>query len=144
MTALNSSNLRFNSYSLMGIPAGAKAAPRGGRLRTPAHVSTLLDVVTTLTNRKAARCIAAGRRRGSWRPQGYPGGASTTPHGTRGCRAHVQASGCCNNPHRQPRCCWEVSRLVEVPGISRDVPVKTSWNKGLPRTCPSLWMLEQP
>ena len=49
-------------------------------------------------------------------------------------RAHVQAFGCHNNPHRskgcQTRCCWEVSRLVEVPRISRDVPAKTLTEQG--------------
>ena len=100
-----------------------------------AHVSTLLDVVTTLTNRRAAKCIAAGRCRGSWSPQkDIQGCASKNPHGTRGCRAHVQASGCGNNPDRskgcQTRCCWEVSRLVEGSGICRDVPAKTLTEQG--------------
>ena len=55
--------------------------------------------------------------------------ASKNPHGTGGCRTRVHASGCCNNPHKskgcQLHCCWEVSRLVEAAGISRDVPAKT-------------------
>ena len=100
-----------------------------------AHMSKLLYVVTTLTDRRAARCIAAGRCRGSWSPpQDIQACASKNPHGTRGCRAHVQASGCCNNPHRskgcQTRCCWEVSRPLKVLRISRDVPAKTLTEQG--------------
>ena len=60
-----------------------------------AHMSKLLDVVTTLTDRRAARRVAAGRCRGSWRCQGYPDMCQQKP----------------------------------------------SQNKRLPRTCPSFWML---
>ena len=63
------------------------------------------------------------------------GVASRNPHGTGGCRTLVHASERCNNPHKskgcQMRCRWEVSRLVEAPGISsRDVPAKTLTEQG--------------
>ena len=105
----------------MGIPAGAKAAPSGGRLRTP-------DSLT------ASASDAQGR-------------ASKNPHGATGfprtaaflhrqkltdrtAVRHVAARSCRQKPPRNrgqierlpDALLPEVSRLVEAPGISRDVP----------------------
>ena len=124
----NSQIERLSDTLLLGI---ASKTPHGtGGCRA----STLLGVVTTLTNRRAARCIAAGMCRGSWRPQGYPGMCKQKPSRNKGLPCTVKASGCCNDPHRSKgchtRCFWEVSRLVKAPGISRDVPAKTLTEQG--------------
>ena len=105
-----------------------------------AHVSTLLDVVTTLTNQRAARRIAAGGVDASEGPRDI----RKNPHGTRGCRARVQASGCVKimrdrraaRPVAAGRCrgTW---RPQGYPGTRKQKP---SRNKGLLRTCPSFWM----
>ena len=49
---------------------------------------------------------------------------SKSSHGTRGCRAHVEALA------GLPDALRPVSRLVEVPEISRDVPAKAFTEQG--------------
>ena len=98
-----------------------------------AHVSTLLDVVTALTNRKAVRCIAARGVEVRGGPTDIQGCASKTLT-EQGAAAHMSKLLDVVTTHRlkgcQTRCCWEVSRLLKVPGISRDVPAKTLTEQG--------------
>ena len=87
-------------------------------------MSTLLDVVTTLTNRKAAEALLLGGVEAREGPRDMRGCDSKNSHGTRGCRAHVEALP------GLPDALRPVSRLVEVPEISRDVPAKTLTEQG--------------
>ena len=81
---------------------------------------TLLDVVTTLTNRKAAEALLLEGVEAREGPRDIQGSASRT----RGCRAHVEALA------GLPDALRPVSRLVEVPGISRDVSAKALTEQG--------------
>ena len=87
-------------------------------------MSTLLDVVTTLTNRKAAEALLLGGVEAREGPRDMRGCDSKNSHGTRGCRAHVEALA------GLPDALRPVSSLVEVPEISRDVPAKTLTEQG--------------
>ena len=88
-----------------------------------AHVSTLLDVVTTLPYRKAANALLLGGVEARGGPRDIQICASKNPHGTRGCRAHVQAFGCCSNSHRSKGCQTRSLLLggVEARGGARDI-----------------------
>ena len=130
-TSKNSQIERLSHTLLLELPA--KTLTEQG---AAAHVSTLLDVVTTLTNRRAARRIAAG---GS-RLLKVPEISKDVQAKTRGCRASVQASGCVKilrdrraaRPVAAGRCrgTW---RPQGYPGMCQQKP---SRNKGLLRTCP--------
>ena len=85
---------------------------------------TLLDVVTTLTNRKAAEALLLEGVEAHEGLRDIQGSASKNSHGTRGCRAHVEALA------GLPDALRPVSRLVEVPGISRDVSAKALTEQG--------------
>ena len=87
-------------------------------------MSALLDVVTTLTNRKAAEALLLGGVEAREGPRNIQECASKNSHGTKGCRAHVEALA------GLPDALRPVSRLVEVPGISREVPAKTLTEQG--------------
>ena len=87
-------------------------------------MSTLLDVVTTLTNRKAAEALLLGGVKAREGPRDMRGCDSKNSHGTKGCRAHVEALA------GLPDALRPVSRLVEVPEISRDVTAKTLTEQG--------------
>ena len=86
---------------------------------------TLLDVVTTPTNRKAAEALLLEGVEAREGPRDIQGSASKNSHRTRGCRAHVEALA------GLPDALRPVSRLVEVPGIScRDVSAKALTEQG--------------
>ena len=89
-------------------------------------MSTLLDVVTTLTNRKAAEALLLGGVEAREGPRDMRRCDSKNSHGTKGCRAHVEDA-------LRP-----VSRLVEVPEISRDVTAKTFKEQGAAAHIPKL------
>ena len=66
--------------------------------------------------------------------------ASKNPYGTRGCRAHVHASGCCSNPQKAARCIAAVRCRGSwgpqgYPWLCQQKP---SRNKGLPRMCSTM------
>ena len=85
-----------------------------------AHVSTLLDVVTTLTNPRAARWARGG-------PRDIQGCASKSPNGARGCRTHVgriglelvwkRQTGLPQKSVWETRCRWQVLRILKVHDI---------------------------
>ena len=123
---------------LMGIPAGAKAAPRGSRLRAPTASQpqpvTLRDVrAKTLMEQPASRaqplsCTSKNsqiERLSDTLPLGV---GSKNPPRNRGLPHTCPRFWMLKQPsqiERLPKhCCWEVSRLVKAPGICGDVTAK--------------------
>ena len=113
-TSKNSQIERLSDTLLLGV-----ASKNPTKQGAAAHVSTLLDVVTTLTNRKAAEALLLGGVEAREGPKDMRGCDSKNSHGIRGCRAHVEALA------GLPDALRPVSRLVEVPKISRDVTAKS-------------------
>ena len=101
-TSKNSQIERLSDTLLLGV-ASKNLTKQGAA----AHVSTLLDVVTTLTNRKAAEALLLGGVEAHEGPRDMWACDSKNSHGTRGCRAHVEALA------GLPDALRPVSRLVE-------------------------------
>ena len=85
---------------LVEAPEISRDVPAKTLTEQGAHMSKLLDVVTTVTDRRVADALLLGGVEAPEGPRDIQGCASKNSHGTRGCRARVEASGCALRPLR--------------------------------------------